>query len=250
MISDIHGNADALKAVFEHVERYDAVWFLGDYVDYGPEPHVVVDIVRGLNPEVILMGNHDYAVAYNTDCRCAQELHELSVYTRLNISMRLLGRDQVNWLKTLPHRNTLEFAGKKIYVVHGSPRSPLYGYLKPSLTRSELLYQLSPSPLGFDLVKTDIVIVGHTHIPMNTKINNVQLLNPGSCGQPRDGDPRVSYAILDIENNSFKLHRVKYDVDKVLSKLRSLKLDETYLKWLTAILKTGRALEKGFILTL
>ncbi|MCC6041942.1 MAG: metallophosphoesterase, partial [Desulfurococcaceae archaeon] len=89
IISDIHGNYDALKTVLETARGFDYIWFLGDLVDYGPEPHLVVDLVREIKPEVALMGNHDYAVAYNTDCMCAQELHDLSVYTRLNISYKL-----------------------------------------------------------------------------------------------------------------------------------------------------------------
>ena len=84
VLSDVRGNVDALKAVVKHAGKWDYLWVLGDLVDYGPEPHIVVDMIRELKPDVIVRGNHDHAVAYNVDCRCNTATHELSVYTRLN----------------------------------------------------------------------------------------------------------------------------------------------------------------------
>ncbi|MEM0002409.1 MAG: metallophosphoesterase family protein [Desulfurococcaceae archaeon] len=244
LISDVHGNADALKAILENSGRWDYLWILGDLVDYGPEPHVVVDLIKSMKPDLVISGNHDYAVAYGVDCKCAQDLHELSVYTRFNISMKLLSREQISWLKTLPHKIELKISGKRVYVVHGSPRSPLYGYLKPNLSYDELIQQLTPQPLGAKPVEADVVITGHTHIPLNMRIGNIWLLNPGSCGQPRDGDPRASYAVLDIENNLYEQRRIKYDIDKVLLKLRNLNIEQIYFEWLKVILKQGRVFEK------
>jgi len=119
LISDVHGNYDALKSVLESARGFDYVWVLGDLVDYGPEPHMVMDSVREIKPEVLLMGNHDYAVAYNTDCRCGQELHDLSMYTRLNISYRLLTRDQLDWLRNLKHYERVDTPLGRAFIVHG-----------------------------------------------------------------------------------------------------------------------------------
>ncbi|MEM1639871.1 MAG: metallophosphoesterase family protein, partial [Desulfurococcaceae archaeon] len=104
--------------------------------------------------------------------------------------------------------------------------------------------QLTPQPLGVKPVEADVVITGHTHIPLNMRIGNIWLLNPGSCGQPRDGDPRASYAVLDIENNLYEQRRIKYDIDKVLLKLRNLNIEQIYFEWLKVILKQGRVFEK------
>lgn len=242
VISDIHGNSDALKTVLKSAEGYDAIWFLGDYVDYGPEPHVAVDIVRDLRPEVILMGNHDHAVAYNTDCRCASEIHELSVYTRLNISYRLLGEDQIRWLKGLNLKAMLTINGIRYYIVHGSPRSPLYGYLKQTLSPEELNYHLVlESPLVLSrLVDVDILVTGHTHIPADFNYNGLRIVNPGSTGQPRDGDPRASYGLLDTEIGEFRVFKVKYDVETVLGKLRALGIERRYYEWLAYIFLNGK----------
>jgi protein phosphatase len=238
IISDIHGNSVALRTVLEDAKRWDYVWVLGDLVDYGPEPHIVIDIVRELKPDVIVMGNHDYAVAFNTDCRCDPEIHELSEYTRRNISYRLLSREQIEWLKSLPIKIEKNVNGRKIYIVHGSPRNPLYGYLKPDLSKDEILLQITPSIYAVKPrpVNADIVLVGHTHIPTTILVDDRYILNPGSCGQPRDGDLRASYAIYDIEKGVFEIRRVKYDIGKVVEKLKNLNLEERYLKWLENIL--------------
>ncbi|MGC8975709.1 MAG: metallophosphoesterase family protein [Thermoprotei archaeon] len=243
LLSDIHGNSDALKTVIEGSGGWDYLWVLGDLVDYGPEPHIVVDLVRGLRPDIIVTGNHDYAVAYGVDCRCDPEIHELSVYTRMNISLRLLSSEQIEWLKSLPLRVEREVSGKKLYAVHGSPRNPLYGYLKPGLPNDELIMQLSASLLTTKpkLVDADLILVGHTHIPMNVVVGgNTRVVNPGSCGQPRDGDARASYIIYDVENNAFEIHRIKYDVERVVRKLQQLQLDKSYTEWIAKILRNGR----------
>jgi len=244
LISDVHGNYDALKSVLESARGFDYVWVLGDLVDYGPEPHMVIDLVREIKPEVLLMGNHDYAVAYNTDCRCGQELHDLSVYTRLNISYRLLTRDQLDWLRNLKHYERVNTPLGRVFIVHGAPSNPLYGYIKPDLPVNELESLLYEPREGFTikqkLVSADYVIVGHTHIPFSLTLKNIKVFNPGSVGQPRDGDPRASYAILNLENMEFKHYRVEYNVDNVVKKLRELNIDRLVVEKLEKILMTGR----------
>lgn len=241
IISDIHGNSDALNAVISSYSGWDYLWVLGDLVDYGPEPHVVVDIIRELRPDVVVMGNHDHAVAFNTDCRCAPELHELSEYTRSKISYRLLSRDQITWLSTIPRIYNGSYGDLRVYIVHGSPRNPLYGYLKPTLPLSELRLSLTPSITAMSPkpVDADVVITGHTHIPMDIKVDSIRVLNPGSVGQPRDGDPRASYMVVDLNDFRVELRRIKYDVSRVISKLRSLNLDVKYVTWLERILTKG-----------
>jgi len=236
VISDIHGNADALKAVIENCSRWDQLWVLGDLVDYGPEPHVVVDMVRELKPDVVVRGNHDHAVAYGVDCRCDPSVHELSVYTRVNISLKLLSHEQISWLKSLPIKQVVAVHGKVFYLVHGSPLNPLYGYLRPDLSREELAANLRESPLAKSTIRADYLIVGHTNIAFSLKADTVQILNPGSVGQPRDGDPRASYLVIDFERNEYTHYRVKYDLDKVVEKLRSLVREEKYFNWLREIL--------------
>lgn len=232
LLSDVHGNYDALSAVFERFPRFDEVWVLGDLVDYGPEPHLVVDAVRSLDPDVVVMGNHDAAVAFGVDCRCGEEMRDVSVYTRNAVSLRLLGNDQVRWLRGLRASVDVTLGGRKGLLVHGSPRNPLYEYMHPSLGPQALAEMVRPR-------SWNLVLVGHTHVPMDVVVEGVRVLNPGSVGQPRDGDPRASFAILDTETLRFEVHRVEYDVGRVVSKLRSLGLEERCLEKLALVLSRG-----------
>lgn len=242
IISDIHGNADALRAVIESARGWDYLWVMGDLVDYGPEPHIVVDEVRGLSPDIIVMGNHDNAVAYGVDCGCAPELHDLSMYTRIHISYRLLEANQIEWLRNLPKVHAGSCGPLKIYAVHGAPRNPLYGYLKPGLPERELLLMLTPSPIALNPkpVEANIVITGHTHIPMDLKVGTLRILNPGSVGQPRDGDPRAAYMVLDLESGEASVFKVRYDIEAVVAKLRALRLEEGHLRRLEYLLRNGK----------
>jgi len=238
IISDIHGNEVALKAVLEDAENYDAIWVLGDLVDYGPDPHLVVDEVRFLKPELIVMGNHDNAVANNVDCRCLVKTHELSVYTRKFISLKLLSDDQIAWLRRLPIINEFKLDGIKFLAVHASPNNPLHGYLLPDLGRDEFLNYLTFIGAS-EPVRYDYVVAGHTHIPMDRKIDDVRVVNPGSVGQPRDGDNRASYALLNTDSKSFIVKRVKYDIQEVIRRIDSLGIERRFRDWLVRILITG-----------
>ncbi len=238
LLSDIHGNVDALREVLNNAPRHDAVWVLGDLVDYGPEPHLVIDIIRDLKPDVIVRGNHDHAVAFNTDCLCSPRTHELSVYTRNNISYRLLSKEQILWLRNIPIRKEVNVNGYKVYLVHGSPRNPLYGYLYPDMSLDLMRLYLTPSTMAVRPrpIRANMVAVGHTHLVLDITIDDVRVVNPGSVGQPRDGDNRASYAIIDLEKNKLITYRVKYPVENTLRKLRSLGIDDKYYKWLERIL--------------
>ncbi|MEM0047186.1 MAG: metallophosphoesterase family protein [Fervidicoccaceae archaeon] len=237
IISDIHGNYDALRAVLEDAGSWDQLWVLGDLVDYGPEPEKIVDEIRDMRPEVLLRGNHDHAAAYNVDCGCGIRTHDISVYTREHITRKLLSEDQLEWLKNLDLKIERSFSGGKIILVHGSPRSPLYDYMLPSLPKNILMEMIGSIA---DEPSRSLVIFGHTHLGTNMLLKNSVLLNPGSVGQPRDGDPRASYAIFDLESMDFRIIRVKYEVEKVVGKLRELVKDGAVMKKLSSIYMNGR----------
>ena len=230
IISDIHGNLEALKEIINR-EEFDAVWFLGDFGDYGPQPDEVLDELRSLNPEIWIMGNHDYANAFGVDCRCGEKTHDLSVYTRTNITQKKLSAEDIKFLREIPIKSEKTINGKLYYFVHGCPSNPLYGYMfdfMPECMRNEL---------GGEIF-TDVLLFGHTHFPVIGKYDKMMYLNPGSVGQLRDGDPRASYAVFHEEK--FEIKRVKYDVEKTVEKLRNLNIREDYLERLIKILRTGK----------
>jgi len=240
VLSDIHGNYDALKAVLERV-RFDYVWVLGDLVDYGPEPHLVVDAVRSLKPDVVVMGNHDFAAAFGEDCRCEPAVHWLSTYTRENITLRLLSSEQLKWLSSLERKSVVDVGSRRFMAVHGSPRNPLFGYLRRDLSEDEKLLQLTESPLALRPRPVEVyaVVHGHTHIPGEEVVNGIRLMNPGSVGQPRDGVPKASAGVLDLESGTFEVIRAEYDVEAVIRKLKELRVSGNYLEALARILGEG-----------
>lgn len=243
VLSDIHGNLDALKTILEHAPSWDELWVLGDLVDYGPEPGEVIDLVKSLGPRHILRGNHDQAVAYGVDCGCGEKTHDLSVYTRIKISVKMISREQVEWLRTLSPVERVADKGLEAVLVHGSPRNPLYDYMLPTLPPEDLRRMLTPPPLspyGFKGMVTGLVVSGHTHIPTDIRVGDTRIVNPGSVGQPRDGDPRASCGLLDSETMEFRIIRVKYDVEKTLFKLKALITDQAIYQRLASILLTGR----------
>jgi diadenosine tetraphosphatase ApaH/serine/threonine PP2A family protein phosphatase len=221
VLSDIHSNLIALDAVLAAAGPVDAVWHLGDVVGYGPEPDAVVERLVAVDA-VGVRGNHDAAACggpeiewVNPDARRAIE------WTRETISAATRG-----WLEQLPERATiLEFT-----LVHGSPRDPTWEYVT-----SEPI-----AAAGLAALVTRHGLHGHTHVPAAWRRERdglrlieprseprlvlderPTLLNPGSVGQPRDGDPRASWGLLDTAAGTFEWRRVGYDVRSVQAKMRS-----------------------------
>ena len=221
VLSDVHANLPALDAVLADAGEVDAVWHLGDVVGYGPDPDGVVDRLRAIGATGV-RGNHDAAACggseidwFNPDARGAME------WTRSTISDATR-----TWLGALPERTTL--GGCEL--VHGSPREPLWEYVTSSGIARENLALLGAA----------IGLHGHTHVPVawlddGERIELVRgrpgtelrldgrraLVNPGSVGQPRDGDPDAAYAILDHEAGSVRWHRVPYDIAAVQEAMRA-----------------------------
>ena len=223
IISDLHSNREALEAVFAHIRSsgIEVVYCLGDVVGYGPEPEFCVDLVRG-HAALCLMGNHDEALLgdasdFNPHARTAIE------YTRVRMAPRWYHASERKarweWLRGLP----LTHQEGRFTFVHGSPRDPVREYV---LSTDGIL---NPDKLGavFDSFE-GIAVGGHTHHPgvhdENLRFHDLErreertflfepgkkyFVNVGSTGQPRDGDPRACYAVL--EDHQVTWHRIPYD---------------------------------------
>lgn len=215
VVSDIHGNLTAFRGVLAAAGDHDLVLCAGDIVGYGPEPGGCVDTVRGLNVRCVA-GNHDVEVttgeSFGSNPYAAKAI---------NIHRGLLGAGQKRWLRGLPSSLELEFEGFRLAVFHGSPIHPLREYVFPmeAQMRGE----------GFlESTGADIIILGHTHVPYMVKTSSGTVVNPGSVGQPRDGDPRASYALVDLSGNGVEVanERDEYDIDVVTSRMRERGIPE------------------------
>ncbi|MCE4619785.1 MAG: metallophosphatase family protein [Desulfurococcales archaeon] len=244
VLSDIHGNLPALRAVLSSAQGYDEVLVLGDLVDYGPQPGEVIDELRSIGARIV-RGNHDEAAGYGVDCRCGEATHWLSVWFREHVTIPLLSSNDRRFLASLPLRLNLEVAGRKGEAVHAAPRNPLYAYLHPWLSDEEACKLTSRAPLRLTSKEGDcpsgrIIVVGHTHYQFHRYVRGTLILNPGSVGQPRDGDPRAAYAVIDTSTGTVSFNRVEYPVEETIRRLRELHIPSPYIDALVYMLREAR----------
>ena len=232
VISDIHGNYEALKSVLRDAGPYDEVIVLGDLVDYGPDPDLVIDELRSIKP-LIVRGNHDEAVLRGVDCRSGPQLHEASVYTRENITLRKLGGIDLECLKQATYRVVRDLGSIRVFAAHASVKDPLYKYLYPWLSEEVFTDYLGAEGINY-------VLIGHTHYQFLRPLRSgVRVINPGSVGQPRDGDWRAAYALIS-DSGEIAFRRVKYSVEITISRLKELIGETKHYVKLSSILRGGK----------
>jgi len=191
-IADIHANLTALEAVLGETDGLE-VFNCGDIVGYGPHPNECVELIQSEGVRGI-MGNHDYAAVtgelgwFNSDARRA-----------IQWTIDELDKSNVDYLAALPR--SLE--EDRFTAFHGSPNDPLFEYVFPMHTDEKLSSLLGDSK---------VLVLAHTHIPFVKSLEKGLVFNPGSVGQPRDGDPRASYAILNFDSGGVEIRRVSYDI--------------------------------------
>ena len=208
IISDIHSNLDALEAVIPRLTGMPVVC-LGDIVGYGPQPNEVIERIRGLQPLAILMGNHDYAVTTGDVEGFSSHAATAIAWTR-----RQLTATNLRFLSSLSPSTKLELEKTYVALYHGSPRDPLFEYVYPEIG-SEAAEQL------VNQSDCSAVLLGHTHIPMIFSTGSKLLANPGSVGQPRDGNPLASFGVLTkAPDYAFEVVRVKYDVRSAARRIK------------------------------
>jgi predicted phosphodiesterase len=221
VLSDIHANLVALDAVLDSIGPVDALWHLGDVVGYGPEPDAVVDRLRDAGARGV-RGNHDAAAIggreidyFNPDAKRAME------WTR-----GVIRPETIAWLTALPERLT----DGDFLLVHGSPRDPIWEYVTSAAIARENLA----------VAETPHVLHGHTHVAVAFRDDGDRtqtlvprdgatlplddgraMVNPGSVGQPRDGNPDASWLVLDTDRHECTWHRVAYDIESVQAAMLS-----------------------------
>ena len=231
IISDIHANLAALESIRE---PYDFLLCLGDLVDYGPQPREVIHWVRERALRMV-RGNHDHALASEADCRCAPVMREASVTTRQWHS-RLLSPEDKEYLHDLPITDRVEITGASFRLSHAAPAGDLYDYhIVPDASDEVLRERIE----GID---ADFIFLGHTHLPMLRTIGTTTIVNPGSVGQPRHGDPRASFAIW--EDGEVRFCRSAHDVSRTTGLLKQAPLAPSVILQLSMILESGGA--KGY----
>lgn len=228
VLTDIHGNLAALQSVLASAPAFDGIWCLGDLVGYGPNPNEVIERLQEF-PLVSVLGNHDWGVLgrvdphiFNPDARHAM------LWARGELEA-----ENRRFLTSLPAG--IEVEGYAL--VHASLREPIWEYLLDAESARK----------NFAFHDFQTAFVGHTHIPLIFELvessKDVRVLqpdwheplqldgrrliiNPGSVGQPRDGDPRAAYGMLDTEARTFSFHRVAYAIEITQERMRARGLPE------------------------
>jgi putative phosphoesterase len=172
-------------------------------------------------------GNHDNAVAFRMNCGCGEAYLHLSTASR-EYMWQVLGEEDLAWIGEPGTSLQLESGGRSILAVHAAPSDNLFKYVTPETTDEELAAEA-------ELTGADIILMGHTHRPFRREAGGKLLVNVGSVGQPRDGIPMASYAL--IENGEVELKRVAYDVGAAVAKVRALPLDKQVIAELVHILE-------------
>lgn len=229
IISDIHGNMEALRAVEKAAGPVDDILFLGDVLDYGPRPRECLQWLRDRGG-IFLKGNHDHAVTTREDCRCGASFKEYSILTR-EYMWKILDESDYRFFDNLFPCRAEKIDGIDIYASHAAPSDPFYKYLRPETETAALEDEVRDLDVKF-------VFLGHTHFPMERTACGTSIINPGSVGQPRDGVPLAAYALWN--DGDVSLHRVEYDYEKTCDDLKALPLPQHAIIRLCEVLRTGK----------
>jgi putative phosphoesterase len=231
VVSDIHANWPALAAINE---SYDVCVCLGDLVDYGPDPLRCVRWVMA-NCDYAIRGNHDHGVAQGVPVVGERGFRYLTRVTR-PLMWNSLGVDERKYLLELPLTQRFTLDGRNYLLVHASPRDPLDEYIM----KDPEVWARRVQNAG-----ADIVCVGHSHLQFNLVVDGVCVLNPGSVGQPRDGDPRAAYAVID--DDRVELKRAEYPIDEAVAGIEASPIPAKAKRLLVHCLRTGKLPEPATV---
>ncbi len=224
IFSDIHGNLQALEAVLLdiHALHPGAVYCLGDLVGYGASPNEVTAIIRARGFQTI-MGNYDDGVGFERDeCGCAYRDPDEQARGERSLAWTKAQStpETKTFLRGLLPELRLEDNGKRILLVHGSPRK-MNEYLFEDRALSSF-QRIAAS------ASADVIVFGHTHKPYTKDVNGVRFVNVGSVGKPKDGDWRACYAIIDTSDMAVTFRRVNYDVAAAAEAIRTTELPREF----------------------
>jgi diadenosine tetraphosphatase ApaH/serine/threonine PP2A family protein phosphatase len=224
VLSDIHSNLPALEAVLDAVAPFDQLWVLGDSVGYGPDPDAVVERLRA-EDAVAVQGNHDAAALGRIPTGTFNDLARAAV----EWTAATMKPANLEWLAEQPEKRV----EGDFTMAHGSPRDPIWEYL----------FSIPAARLNLAAFETPYCIVGHTHHQVTFRDDKGQveallaedggrltlderrcILNPGSVGQPRDGDPRACAMTLDTDSGEVEWSRIEYPIEATQAAIRALPL--------------------------
>ncbi len=209
VVSDIHANIHALRTVLEKIDEMgvDEIICAGDTAGYYTRINETIDLVKK-KIRYHCLGNHDFGIV--EFCGITQPRFNRFARQALRFQKDKITRENIEWLAQLPIRFLLRWKEKTIYLVHGHPIKPFEYLMGYNEDRTKELVRDA-----IEDADAHYLVAGHTHVPFIHKENGKAYLNPGSVGQPRDKNPKASFAVLDLGKGSAETYRVAYDIDAV-----------------------------------
>ncbi len=237
LIGDVHANLPALETVLAHARQHgaEAIWDVGDVVGYGPFPEASIRRLQEENV-ISIVGNYDLKVlAFEAKRKKWRRKKRPEKFLAFQWAYANLSEGSRRYLRSLPQKRTIEIAGRRILLTHGSPAS-IEEHLTP-VTSQERLEALSK------MIDADVLVCGHSHRPFVRRAGETLFVNTGSVGRPDDGDPRAAYAILDVGTAVRVRHyRLTYDVEAAVGAIRERRLPEALAQVLIQGRDLGRVL--------
>jgi len=216
IISDIHGNLRALEAILEYFRKLnvDTIISLGDNIGYYHQSIEVLDLIKEKNIFTI-MGNHEAYLIRKLEC--SDEKWRIIFLQNLKEN---LSNKELNWISNFPLTYEINTDSSKIALFHGSPWNPLEEYIYPNSEKIN----------NFNNLPWDYIFLGHTHISMLKKLENKYIINPGSCGQSRDGDLRASAITIDTYSNDISFIKENYEIQLTIKEAINSGVSEEAIK--------------------
>ena len=234
VLTDIHGNIDALEAVLAAAGAVEAHLLLGDVVGYGAGPNEVIECIRGLAPAAMIRGNHDKVIA---GLEVPESFNPAALQSAAWTAETLTAEHR-DWLASLPQGPAI--VDDVVEICHGMPND-----------EDEYLFTPRDAARALDAARRPVCLFGHTHVPacyilsldepdllmvedtgqgrpleLSLDERRRFVVNPGAVGQPRDGDPRAAYAVYDSEARTLTLSRIEYDVERAQRRIRDAGLPD------------------------
>lgn len=213
IISDIHGNSDGLHAVLDDAGKVDKVICAGDLTGYYPFVNEVIDIMKEKHI-ITIRGNHDLYLL-----KGVPPIANNIVKESVEAMKKFISTDNLSYLATLPESLSLTIDRKKVLIFHGSPWDSMEGRVYPDF----------PDFDRFSQIDADVVVLGQTHHPIIKYIGNITVVNPGSCGQPRDYN-FLSYTLWNTTTNTFMNKRISWDIDAFVKKAKAKGIPDEYFE--------------------
>jgi len=223
LLADIHANWPALSAIDE---SFDVCLFVGDVVDYATDPVPCIEWLQK-HASYWVRGNHDHSVAHRVTVRPGGTFRRMAAAMRMH-HFDVLNDSHLTWLAEMPVTQHVTVGEHTFLLVHATPRDPMDEYIANVKDQWES---------RLEHVDVDFVCVGHTHVPMDLQLENTRVINPGSVGQPRDGDCRASYAV--IEDGQVEFRRVEYDIERTIASMQRADIEKDVVLKAEMVLRSG-----------